>query len=145
MRDVGRGTRDTAAADAGGGCSAPTASSASPHHRPRTPAGCRPAPDGRGARGSAGWRGRPGKEPWPAARAPSRRPGASLRTRASVRGASEPPHQEPTLEAKQKRRTGKEGISQKTGDQNYKKHISSVMGKQGGLCLKTFTKQYSFS
>lgn len=29
-----------------------------------------PAPDGRLARGSARWRGRPGREPWPAARTP---------------------------------------------------------------------------
>lgn len=48
MRDVGRGTRDTAAADADGGCSAPTASSAFPPTDPGPPQAVGPPQMGAG-------------------------------------------------------------------------------------------------
>lgn len=114
--EAGGGRREEAAASAtGGGCSGDARLKLPP--RPRPPARPRWAP----ARGSAGWRGRPGKEPWPAAPPPRRRPGAPLCTLASVRDGTPRSHPsgEPTSEAKQKCRTcapGKEGISQKTRD-----------------------------
>ena len=101
--------RDGAAAEApGGGCcgQALVRLLQLPARVPRHPqAALPPAPDGRAARGSARWRGRPGRAPWPAARTPGAALGLPFAHSRLAGAASEPPHREPTSEAKQKRRT----------------------------------------
>lgn len=62
-----------------------------PARVPRHPQAARPpTPDGRPARGSARWRGRPGRAPWPAARTPGAALGLPFAHSCLAGAASEP-------------------------------------------------------